>query len=72
LIHRDEHRILVVGDDPDTCRNLSDILIDPGYHVDIALDQPLVLVVDDDRALCNKKLEPLGEAHEGGARNGPS
>ncbi|HYV37093.1 MAG TPA: response regulator [Gemmataceae bacterium] len=28
--------ILVVDDDVDTCRNLSDILTDLGYHVDIA------------------------------------
>jgi CheY-like chemotaxis protein len=30
--------ILVVDDDVDTCRNLSDILTDLGYHVDIAHD----------------------------------
>jgi CheY-like chemotaxis protein len=30
--------ILVVDDDVDTCRNLSDILIDLGYHVDTAHD----------------------------------
>jgi CheY-like chemotaxis protein len=29
-------RILVVDDDADTCRNLSDILTDLGYHVDLA------------------------------------
>ena len=28
--------ILVVDDEVDTCRNLSDILTDLGYHVDIA------------------------------------
>jgi DNA-binding NtrC family response regulator len=31
-------RILLVDDDKDTCRNLSDILTDLGYHVDFALD----------------------------------
>jgi two-component system response regulator HydG len=30
--------ILVVDDDADTCRNLSDILTDLGYHVDTAQD----------------------------------
>ena len=30
--------ILVVDDEADTCRNLSDILTDLGYHVDTALD----------------------------------
>ncbi len=30
--------ILVVDDDPDTCRNLADILSDLGYHVDTAAD----------------------------------
>jgi two-component system, NtrC family, response regulator HydG len=28
--------ILIVDDDVDTCRNLSDILVDAGYHTDIA------------------------------------
>jgi CheY-like chemotaxis protein len=32
--------ILVVDDDVDTCRNLSDILTDLGYHVDTAHDGP--------------------------------
>jgi DNA-binding NtrC family response regulator len=32
--------ILLVDDDVDTCRNLSDILTDLGYHVDIAHDGP--------------------------------
>ncbi len=32
--------ILVVDDDVDTCRNLSDILADLGYHVDTAHDGP--------------------------------
>ena len=30
--------ILVVDDEVDTCRNLSDILADLGYHVDVAHD----------------------------------
>jgi CheY-like chemotaxis protein len=30
--------ILVVDDEVDTCRNLSDILTDLGYHVDVAYD----------------------------------
>src|SRR5918911_1081674 len=33
-----ETSILVVDDDVDTCRNLSDILHDLGYHVDVAHD----------------------------------
>jgi DNA-binding response OmpR family regulator len=33
-------RILVVDDDPDICRNLSDILTDLGYSVDFAHDGP--------------------------------
>jgi CheY-like chemotaxis protein len=35
--------ILVVDDDLDTCRNLSDILTDLGYHVDTAPDGPSAL-----------------------------
>jgi CheY-like chemotaxis protein len=35
--------ILVVDDDLDTCRNLSDILSDLGYHVDTAHDGPSAL-----------------------------
>jgi two-component system response regulator HydG len=35
--------ILVVDDDIDTCRNLSDILTDLGYHVDTAHDGPTAL-----------------------------
>ena len=35
--------ILVVDDDVDTCRNLSDILTDMGYHVDTAHDGPTAL-----------------------------
>lgn len=37
------HRILVVDDDHDICRNLSDILIDLGYEVDFACDGPSAL-----------------------------
>jgi two-component system response regulator HydG len=35
--------ILVVDDEVDTCRNLSDILTDLGYHVDVAHDGPAAL-----------------------------
>jgi two-component system, NtrC family, response regulator HydG len=35
--------ILVVDDEVDTCRNLSDILTDLGYHVDTAYDGPSAL-----------------------------
>jgi CheY-like chemotaxis protein len=35
--------ILVVDDDADTCRNLSDILTDLGYHVAVAHDGPAAL-----------------------------
>jgi two-component system, NtrC family, response regulator HydG len=35
--------ILVVDDEEDTCHNLSDILTDLGYHVDIAHDGPSAL-----------------------------
>src|SRR5881398_2485328 len=35
--------ILVVDDDADTCRNLSDILSDLGYQVDVAHDGPSAL-----------------------------
>jgi CheY-like chemotaxis protein len=35
--------LLVVDDDVDTCRNLSDILTDLGYHVDAAHDGPAAL-----------------------------
>jgi two-component system, NtrC family, response regulator HydG len=35
--------ILVVDDEVDTCRNLSDILTDLGYHVDVAHDGPTAL-----------------------------
>jgi CheY-like chemotaxis protein len=36
-------QILVVDDDPDICRNLSDIFSDLGYHVDCAHDGPAAL-----------------------------
>jgi two-component system, NtrC family, response regulator HydG len=36
-------QILVVDDDPEICRNLSDILSDLGYHVDYAQDGPAAL-----------------------------
>ena len=39
----DPPRILVVDDDVDICRNLSDILSDLGYQVDSALDGPSAL-----------------------------
>ena len=32
MTRRDDPRILVVDDDPDICRNLSDILTDLGYR----------------------------------------
>src|ERR1043165_2277201 len=35
--------ILVVDDEVDTCRNLSDILTDLGYRVDVAYDGPSAL-----------------------------
>ena len=35
--------VLVVDDEVDTCRNLSDILTDLGYHVDVAHDGPSAL-----------------------------
>jgi CheY-like chemotaxis protein len=35
--------VLVVDDEPDTCRNLSDILSDLGYRVDTAPDGPTAL-----------------------------
>ncbi len=37
----DEPAILVVDDDVDTCRNLSDILTDLGYRVDIGPRRPV-------------------------------
>jgi len=38
MTRQDAPRILVVDDDRDTCRNLSDILTDLGYQVDYAHD----------------------------------
>ncbi|MDR3639042.1 MAG: response regulator [Isosphaeraceae bacterium] len=38
-----ERRVLVVDDEEDTCRNLSDILTDLGYRVDSACDGPTAL-----------------------------
>jgi CheY-like chemotaxis protein len=43
MTHGDDPRILVVDDDPDICRNLSDILTDLGYSVDFAQDGPAAL-----------------------------
>jgi CheY-like chemotaxis protein len=40
---REGPSILVVDDELDTCRNLSDILTDLGYHVDTAHDGPAAL-----------------------------
>jgi two-component system, NtrC family, response regulator HydG len=42
--------ILVVDDEVDTCRNLSDILTDLGYHVDTAHDGPAALELLRQRA----------------------
>ena len=39
--------VLVVDDDVDTCRNLSDILTDLGYHVAIAHDGAAALDLVD-------------------------
>ncbi len=41
--------ILVVDDDVDTCRNLSDILTDLGYQVDMAYDGPTALELVRDK-----------------------
>jgi CheY-like chemotaxis protein len=38
MTSHDPPRILVVDDDPDICRNLTDILADLGYEVDAATD----------------------------------
>lgn len=38
-----EGRVLVVDDEEDTCRNLSDILADLGYRADYACDGPTAL-----------------------------
>jgi len=40
---RNNSRILIVDDDPDICRNLSDILTDLDYSVDFAHDGPSAL-----------------------------
>ena len=42
--------ILVVDDDDDTCHNLSDILIEMGYHVDTASNGPAALALVRRRA----------------------
>ena len=44
-------RILVVDDDLDTCRNLSDILSDLGYDVDCAQGGPAALELVAQRLL---------------------
>src|SRR5947208_3779123 len=41
--------ILIVDDDLDTCSNLSDILTDLGYQVDVAHDGPTALALARDR-----------------------
>ncbi|WP_406695617.1 response regulator [Singulisphaera sp. Ch08] len=38
MTNLNEPRVLVVDDEQDTCRNLTDILTDLGYHVDWACD----------------------------------
>ncbi len=43
MTQSDHPQILVVDDDPDICRNLSDILTDLGYSVDFAHDGPSAL-----------------------------
>jgi two-component system response regulator HydG len=45
----DPPRILVVDDDEDICRNLTDILSDLGYQVDAALDGPSALELVQER-----------------------
>lgn len=40
---RESPRLLVVDDEADTCANLSDILTDLGYRVDVAYDGPSAL-----------------------------
>lgn len=42
--------ILLVDDDIDTCRNVSDILVDLGFQVDVAHDGPSALDLARDRA----------------------
>jgi CheY-like chemotaxis protein len=41
----EDARILIVDDDPDTCSNLSDILADLGYQVEIAHNGPAALAL---------------------------
>jgi CheY-like chemotaxis protein len=43
MMNNTDPSILVVDDDVDTCRNLSDILTDLGYRVDTAHDGPAAL-----------------------------
>jgi CheY-like chemotaxis protein len=45
MTRQEAPRILVVDDDRDTCRNLSDILTDLGYQVDYAHDGPAALAL---------------------------
>jgi CheY-like chemotaxis protein len=45
MTHREDARILVVDDDQDICSNLSDILTDLGYLVDLAYDGPSALAL---------------------------
>ena len=56
--------ILVVDDEVDTCRNLSDILTDLGHHVDTATDGPsaleLVRKKTYDVALLDLKMPGMG------------
>ena len=40
MMHSSVHSILVVDDEGDACENLRDILVDLGYHVDIARNGP--------------------------------
>ncbi len=50
MMRQEAPRILVVDDDPDIRENLSDILTDLGYHVDIASDGPSALELVDRQA----------------------
>jgi two-component system, NtrC family, response regulator HydG len=43
MTHSSVHSILVVDDEGDACENLRDILVDLGYHVDIARNGPEAL-----------------------------
>jgi DNA-binding NtrC family response regulator len=49
MTHRQDARILVVDDDRDICSNLSDILTDLGYSVDLAHDGPAALALVRER-----------------------